>query len=155
MARPSKYNPIFCGWLIDHFANGGEFQTFPGYIYHKTKELKSYKEPLFVSVRTLYDWVNPRHSSYCEEFSHTKESAECLREYYWKVTAISDKDIHPTKWIFCMRNMFGWSNNPNVKANDYVGLETPKLDAWFDGLVQKKAKELIKKNNLSSNAPLT
>jgi len=86
--RPTKYRPEFVQELIDfysvepyedidipHYKKGElvwtdkkrmptKLPTLVQFAKHLTKKYKK------IGIRTVYDWIDPKHSSYQEEFSH-------------------------------------------------------------------------------------
>ena len=91
--RPSKYTPSMCDKLIAFF-DVEPFTMVSVPHYEKTGKVDKdgkrvvvwvdqvrvvnvlptmvgFARHTGISVRTLYDWMNPNHSSYHEEFSHT------------------------------------------------------------------------------------
>ena len=111
--RPSKYDPKFCGMLIEHMKNGGSFTTFAAVAG--------------VCRDTLYEWENTY-----EEFSDAKKVGLPLAEKWWEEAAQAgmmgqlsrikekhyDKDgnvvkevreptnFNSTVWVFSMKNRF-------------------------------------------------
>lgn len=175
LGRPSKYRPIFCEWLIEHFAKGGEFQTFPGFIYYKSQQLfkeasqgneyakqlieeynwqEEYKfyKPIAIGKSTLDSWCNKKNSSFQEDFLGTKENYLYLAEYYWREIASRNKDIHPTKWVFSMKNRFGWRDRvENIPSGDSLERKENSIDLLKETL--KIAQQLGEKSKNNTKKP--
>lgn len=89
MGRPSLYRPEHCEQLVEHLAQGFSFESFAGIAN--------------VSRRTIYDWVDA-----WPDFKEAKEAGEAKGLLYWERIIRDPKAIHPSIWIFTMKNRFGW-----------------------------------------------
>lgn len=66
--RPTKYQPIFCEWLIDHMSMGHSFESFPAYA------AKRIPRDEWFSRSSCYEWADNE-----PEFSDAKKIAHDLR----------------------------------------------------------------------------
>ena len=101
MGRPTKYKPEYCQMLIEHMAEGYPFETFAALIgTHRA---------------TLYNWVD----SNVDFFDARKKGQEMLYLHLVKVgkRIAMGGGGNPTAWIFMMKNICGWRNELQVKAD--------------------------------------
>jgi len=84
MGRPSKYKPEFCQELEDffnvepyedvklpHYNNGQVKWEDIKRLPNKLPTLVQFAKSVKVGIRTVYDWIDEKHSSYQKEFSQT------------------------------------------------------------------------------------
>jgi hypothetical protein len=121
MSRPpkgsEKWNPKYCDELIEHMREGYSFSSFGANCN--------------CTVQTLKYW--------CEkypEFAHAKAIGEVHNLKHWEKLSHSKMDTG--KWIFNMKNRFGWMDKREVTQN---------VNARLEGAFDRKALlEAVKKD---------
>lgn len=93
--RPSKYRPEFCNKLIEffdvepfrkielpHYQKDGVTLRWMDYkiIPNRMPTLLKFARSIGVGYRTVYDWMDEKHSSYHQEFSQAFTIAKQLRK---------------------------------------------------------------------------
>ena len=99
--RPSKYDPKYCDYLIEHRRMGLTFESF-GSIAN-------------VSKKTLYTWLDTH-----EEFLNAKSIGDSHCRLFWEKKSIenlNDKTFNTTTWVFWMKNSFGWHDGKQPQIN--------------------------------------
>lgn len=82
--RPTKYKPELCKKMIkffdrevykeieiEHYKNGEIAWIDKKRVPNKLPTLIAFSKSIGVSIRTIYDWLDKKHNSFQEEFSHT------------------------------------------------------------------------------------
>ena len=109
MARPKKgeekYKPEYCEELIEHMKEGYSFSSFGANCE--------------CSAATLCYWVKTH-----DDFAHAKSIGEVHNLKHWEKLSHSKMDTG--KWIFNMKNRFGWMDKREV--NQHVTATIGKFD---------------------------
>lgn len=134
VGRPTKYNPIYVEWLIEHLAKGKSYETFPATVYRKTNK------DILISLRVMYEWEK-RYP----EFMQAKESSVLIGREEWENIGsamttgslrrvkseklVKDKNGNPTTvkdyehtpgcyqaWKMIMKNRFGYQESIKVDS---------------------------------------
>jgi len=121
--RPSKYDPKFSEYLIQHMREGYPFETFVAFLYERLG--------IRVNRDTLYEWCT-KH----KDFSEAKKLGRDLSYHWWmnlaraatttgilKVRGKDGKEEHKpivfekTVWVFTMKNCHGWTDKTEIDQN--------------------------------------
>lgn len=91
--QPTKYKPEFCEKLIKHFdIEPWEEREIPHYkggevvwtdikiLPVRMPTLRGFAKKIKVGIRTVYDWIDKKHGSHQEEFSHAFTYAKDIRK---------------------------------------------------------------------------
>lgn len=107
--QPTKYKPEFCDLLVQHLSSGYSFESF-GAIAD-------------VCESTIYNWCDPKHPSYQEEFLEAKKRAWPKCRYWWESQGIKglwSKEFNTGVYSLEMKNRFKYRSEPkdDVKQDD-------------------------------------
>lgn len=107
--RPTKYEPRFCGMLVDHMRKGGSFESFGAVVMAATS--------------TLYEWEQ-KHKDFAEAKklgrAHLQKTLEGLG---LSMITGKIKGGSAAVWVFYMKNMTGWRDDPAVPLDAPEELE--------------------------------
>lgn len=96
MARPSKYDPKFCKQLIDFFdVEPYEDKELPHYgkegklkwkdfkrVANRLPTIRNFAKHIKISVATVYNWLNPEHSSHQPKFLDAFNTTKDLQKWF-------------------------------------------------------------------------
>lgn len=104
MGRPPSYKPEYCQMLIEHMAQGFNFETFAA-------NLK------FCSISHIYGWLDQY-----PEFLEARKIGEGLSYKWWLnlgrgAAAGQVPGFNSAAWIFSMKNIFKWRDKHDINAN--------------------------------------
>lgn len=108
--RPTKYRKEYCEQLIQHASKGKSFESFGGVIK--------------VAKETLYLWAR-KHP----EFMQARKIARLCAQNVLEDIGLGlmkgkyGRDASATPWIFTMRNIAGWRDQPEIEEDAVEGLE--------------------------------
>lgn len=110
MGRPTGYKPEYCQKLIEHSRSGHSFESFGGVI--------------LVSKETLYAWAR----KYPEFLQARKIARQCAQLELEKIgfklmKGDYGRDAQATPWIFTMRNIAGWRDQPHDELDGIEGVD--------------------------------
>lgn len=112
--QPTKYDPEFCELLLAHCDNGLSYESFSAVVG--------------VHRDTLYAWERAH-----KEFSDTKKSARDLQRRRLELIGMAQMTGamkgSSINWIFAMKNMCGWMDNPPVPEEEFDGMDV----LWPEG----------------------
>lgn len=104
--RPTLYKEEYCEKLIEHMAKGLPYETFAAEIG--------------CCRATLYNWEKEH-----DEFLDAKKRGRDLGYKWWISEGMrglwQDKEgpfLNNTVWIFAMKNMFNWRDNPEPEDDE-------------------------------------
>ncbi len=100
--RPTKYEPAFCGMLLEHMAKGLSFECF-GAVVH-------------VTAKTLYNWKDDN-----PEFLQAHKLGENYCRMFWEQLGAAGASGHlpgfnASAFIFNMKNRFDWTDKRDVTS---------------------------------------
>ena len=116
VGRPTKYDPKYCGMLIEHFKKG--------------HSLKSFGATIGVHPATVFRWLSDKDDEGKPLYPEFLEAREIANSYgllfYEKiglrgVRGFKSEDMpgfNVTAWIFIMKNRFNWRDKKDVTTND-------------------------------------
>ena len=119
--QPTKYKPEHCDQLIKHFdIEPWEEREIPHYKTVKGEKvvawtdikimpvrmptLRGFAKKIGVGIRTVYDWIDKKHGSYQEEFSHTFTLAREIRKE-WLIDVGLSGNTPPASFKFVAVNV--------------------------------------------------
>lgn len=149
IGRPTKYNPIYAQWLVEHLALGKSYETFVATVYKKSNK------EILISLRVLFDWEK-KHP----EFLHAKETGIQLAREEWENIGsamttgslrrvkeekiVKDRNGNPSTvkkyehtsgcyqaWKMIMKNRFGYTDSykvDSVNANLNKSMDNMTMD---------------------------
>lgn len=118
VGRPTKYDPKYCGMLIDHMSEGASMASFAAEIN--------------VARSTLNEWID-HHSAFSEAVKIGKAKCAAWWERLGREGAMGG-DVNPTLVIFGLKNMAAedWRDKQEIDHRSGDGSMTPKgLDGFY------------------------
>jgi hypothetical protein len=135
--RPTKFKPIYCKKIVNYFANAELYETIKLEHYNEDGSIKwidekrtaallptlvNFAKSIKVSYWTLYNWQNPKHTSYHKSFLQAYTHAKALQKNFLiqagllglynpafaKFTAMNITDMRESKEL----NIGGQKDNP-------------------------------------------
>jgi transposase len=101
-----KYDPAICDTLPNMFANG--------------ETIVEVCLALGISRRAFYDW-----KAKYPEFEAAVDQGMAISEAWWsklgRAGAIGAQPVHPTLWIFNMKNRFNWTDKTDIGVSGLNG----------------------------------
>jgi hypothetical protein len=107
IGRPTVYDEKYCDMLIEYMAKGRSYESFAGVVG--------------VSKQALYDWEK-KHP----EFLYAKRigRAKCQATLEdWGESLVKGhfgKGANTSAWIFMMKNMSNWRDDPSMNDDDSI-----------------------------------
>lgn len=105
--RPTDYKPEYCEMLIKYMSQGRSYEAFAGFIG--------------VSKQTLYDWEKV-HKEFLDSKKIGRAAAQNTLESWGEslVKGHFGKGANTSAWIFMMKNMTGWRDQPAQDEDDAI-----------------------------------
>jgi len=82
MGAPTKYRPEFCQMLEDFFDEEPWDIIDNKRVYRRMPSLLGFAKKLSICYHTIYNWIDPKHASYHENFLHSYNKALKLRKQW-------------------------------------------------------------------------
>lgn len=106
--RPTAYKKEYCEMLKQHCAKGFTFESFAGKVG--------------VCRDTLYEWTRAN-----KDFSYAKKQAKEINRQTLEAMGLNLMSGrvkgNPAVWIFFMKNLHGWKDDPFVEDEIIDGIE--------------------------------
>ena len=108
--RPTKYDPKYCEMLINHYAQGGTFESFGGVIE--------------VVKQTLYNWTE-QHPEFLDAKrigvqKHLNKMLNIAHEHM--VHSFQGERLDHQTWKFMMKNIHGWKDRKETEHTGNSGV---------------------------------
>ena len=108
--RPTKYDPKFCEDIIQHFSEGGNIESFAGYIN--------------VSKQSIYHWLDAH-----PEFLDARRIAQGKSAQFYNKIGIGlmtgKLKGNATAWVMTQKNCFGWRDRIETSETEADKFRTP------------------------------
>lgn len=107
MARPTKYKPEYCQKLIDFMGQPHSYEAFAGYIG--------------VCKQTLYTWEK-EHPEFLDAKKIARAKCQMAMENLGLnlIKGTFGKGASTGAWVFMMKNMTGWRDDPAQDELDSI-----------------------------------
>lgn len=132
--RPTKYKPSLCGKLIEFFdVEPWEERKIPHYkagvvvwtdikiLPVRMPTLRGFAKKMGLGVMTLYDWINPEHSSYHKDFSCAFTCAKEIRKD-WLIDVGLNGGAPPASFKFVAVNVTDMRDKQDIEHSGSINL---------------------------------
>jgi hypothetical protein len=102
VGRPTDYDPKFCDMLLEHMRNLHSFESFAA--------------EANVCRATLYDWCKA-HPEFLDARKKGRDIAQKGLENVGKGLMTGKIKGNVAAWIFYMKNMTNWRDDPNTEID--------------------------------------
>lgn len=103
--RPSDYDKKYCNMLIKYMAQGYSYEAFAGLID--------------VCKQTLYNWEK-EHPEFLDAKRRARSKCQAKLEQLGHDLVTGKSKGNASVWIFMMKNMTGWRDDPVLDEDDAI-----------------------------------